>query len=1112
MVNKSYPAYSDGISSPSGQDRPNLRYISNTVLKEVETINDPLGLSAYTWAWGQFIDHDLVFTPNTTDEVMDIPVPAGDPFFDPAGTGTAVIPMNRADYDHSTGKGPGNPRKFFNEITSFIDGSAVYGSNRQRASWLRIFTGGKLKTSTGNLMPFNTLTGELEGEVDPGAPNMDMPLPNTTRWFVAGDVRANENPMLTALHTIFVREHNRLCEELIAQHPDWSDEVTYQKARKIVGGIIQAIVYDEWLPSLGVNLPEYTGYSLSVNPGIFNEFTSAAFRFGHSIVNANLLRLDGSGNQIPQGTIALRDAFFNPAAILEVDGIEPYLAGATTMLQNNVDCQVVDDLRNFLFGPPGAGGLDLAALNINRGRDKGLADFNTIRKAFGLQKIESFDQMTVNFRLSQILDEVYGDVNKLDLWVGLLAEDHVPKSIFGPTLMAIMQEQFTNLRLGDRYYFENDAKLLPNEKQMIRNTRLAEIIRRNTELEIIPDLVFHAVETNQLANRTIDGTFNNPNNANWGAINTRVAVRTPLAYTDGISKPSGADRPNPRFISNEIFAQTLSQEDPHGLSAYAWGWGQFIDHDITLSVNHPAEAMDISIPAYDAFFDPAGSGTATIPMQRSNYDPTTGTDRTNPRIHMNSITAYIDASAVYGSTQERADWLRTFTGGKLKTSNGNLLPYNTGSGEEFDATDSDAPIMDIPFPHVDRYFIAGDIRANENPFLTSLHTLFVREHNRLSDELLGQHPDWTDEMLYQRARKVVGALMQAVVYEEWLPTLGMQVKQFEGYDQTVDPAIMNVFTTAAYRYGHTTINSTLLRMDDHGNTMPEGNIELRDAFFNPSVIAEVGGIEPYMAGMSTVVQQDFDCHVIDELRNFLFGPPGSGGLDLVSLNINRGRDRGLTDYNTVRQSFGLSPVTSLSKLSSNPVLNQKFATVYGDINKIDPWVGMLAEDHMEGSLFGRTAMTIIQRQFTDLRDGDRFYYEVDPAFSQDEIHALKNTSLSEIIRRNTGMTFIQDHVFIAQGLSTDLVEHQPNQLNFKVYPNPSSEYIQVDFDIEETSTADWDVEIIDLYGKIVMKQVSGGLPGDDRLRLDIGEKIPSGTYLVKVSKGDKIGTRALVKI
>ncbi len=1109
VASKTKPAFADGISAPAGEQRPNPRTISNLIFDQDGPVNDPLGLSAFTWAWGQFIDHDIVLSPDIEDEPMEILVPSGDADFDPQGTGNVVIPMFRSAYDKNTGFSKDAPRKYFNAITAFIDGSGIYGSEQPRADWLRTHQGGKLKTSAGDLLPFNTTTGEIDGAIDLNAPEMAMPFPQVQKWFVAGDVRANENPNLTALHTIFVREHNRLCDNLATENTSWDDERIYQKARKIVGALIQRIVYGEWLPTLGVELPDYEGYDLEVNPSIYNEFTAAAYRFGHSTISGHMPRMDHVGNVLPQGNLLLRDAYFNPNSILEVGGIEPFLVGASMVVEQDLDCKVIDDVRNFLFGPPGAGGLDLAALNINRGRDRGLADYNSTREAFGLDRVTKFNEITKNPLLSRLLEDIYQDVNDIDLWVGLLAEDHVKGALFGPTLMQIMKEQFSNLRMGDRFYYRNDAGLTQEEISQIDATLLSDIIRRNTNLTILPQFVFHVKPAMEVVNRTIDGSLNNRFNPDWGAAGTKVVVRTPLTYEDGISLPAGHSRPNPRHISNEIFAQTTPKNDPLNLSAYAWGWGQFIDHDITLSPDNAEEPMDISVPSYDAFFDPAGTGEAIIPMHRSDYNRQTGTSTTNPRIHMNGITSYIDASAVYGSDAQRANWLRTFVDGKLKTSDGNLLPYNTVSGQAYDNTDPQAPEMAMPFPHVDRFFVAGDVRANENPLLISLHTIFVREHNRLAQQLLTEHQDWTDEMIYQRARKLVGALMEAIVYEEWLPTLGMDLSSYRGYDPAINPGIMNVFTAAAYRYGHSTIGSTIPRMDNNRLTMPEGDMQLRDAFFNPVAINQVGGIEPYLMGMSTVVEQDFDCHVIDDLRNFLFGPPGAGGLDLAALNINRGRDRGLADYNTIRTHFGLPAISSFAAISTDPLLNQSFANVYQDINEIDPWAGILAEDHLHGALFGPTAMHIISHQFEALRSGDRFYYENDSAFTDSEIDAIKGTRLSEIIMRNSEISFLQENIFIVEEI-TSIADAAIQTLNFEVFPNPTNGEINID--LGSLGLDDQvKIRIVDPLGKIVRQTTAAKSSGQAVTTINLGSMTP-GIYYVKVYSGDRFGTKPVLKL
>ena len=1108
---QSPPAYGNGFSTPAGANRPNPRYISNQIFRQNGIVGDPDGRSAFMWGWGQFIDHDITLSPDIASESLPIPVPMGDPYFDPLRTGTQMIPMLRSDYDHNTGTDPTNPRRHINTTTAYIDGSAVYGPDEKRVKWLRTFSRGKLKMSTGGMLPYNTVDGEKESAVDPAAPEMAMPFPYIKKYYVAGDVRANENPFLTAIHTLFVREHNRLCNQILKNHPDWNDEQIFQKARKLVGGIMEAIVYEEWLPAMGIQLPEYPGYDKSVNPSMLNEFVVAAFRYGHTTINPLINRLDNFGHAIPEGPVALRNAFFNPEAITGAMGIEPYLMGGVGNAQQNLDCKVIDDLRNFLFGPPGAGGLDLASININRGRDRGIAPYNIMRTYFGLPSLNAFNQITTDPLMQAALDETYGgDINLIDPWVGMLAEDHIPGTMFGPTAMAVVREQFLNLQVGDRFYYLNDKALTTEEKATIQQTRLADVIRRNTTLGFFPDDAFQTWIFEPLVNRTIDGTLNNPFNPSWGATNTEVSVASGLHFTDGISVPSGEDRPNPRLISNEIFAQEGHINDKLDLSAYAWGFGQFIDHDITLSPDQHTESMPIEIPAFDAFFDPQGNGNVTMPMLRSDFMSGTGTNRANPRMYYNGITAFIDGSAVYGSDAKRAAWLRTFQDGKLKTSSGDMLPYNTVSGEYGDAIDAEAPAMAMPFPNVEHYFIAGDVRANENAFLTSIHTVFVREHNRQCDQLKQQNPQWTDEQLYQYARKIVGGLIESIVYEEWLPTLGVELPAYQGFQAAVNPAIMNVFSTAAYRYGHSTIGQEFVMMDNEGNYMDPGQMPLRDLFFNPGIMGTMGDVAPFLGGMTTVPAQDFDCHVIDDLRNFLFGPPGAGGLDLVSLNLNRGRDRGLADYNTIRASFGLPKLTSFSQLSSDPVLNQHFAFVYQDINTIDPWAGMLAEDHMPGALFGPTAMTIIKKQFQDIRDGDRFYFENDPVLTVSEKSTIKNTRFADIIRRNTGITFISDAVFKLEKSSTSVLAVNQT-LDIAVYPNPAANELQLRLPEHMTLSDHAMVQIADQTGVILTTIPLREHMLNGAIRLDISRLPAQHLYVLTLVNDQEVGTKLFMK-
>ena len=188
----------------------------------------------------------------------------------------------------------------------------------------------------------------------------------------------------------------------------------------------------------------------------------------------------------------------------------------------------------------------------------------------------------------------------------------------------------------------------------------------------------------------------------------------------------------------------------------------------------------------------------------------------------------------------------------------------------------------------------------------------------------------------------------------------------------------------------------------------EGNILLRDAFFNPSDVIEIG-IDPILKGLASNVSQEIDTALIDDVRNFLFGPPGAGGFDLAALNIQRGRDHGLDDYNSVRVQLGLDPAESFADISSDLDVQARLEEAYGTVDDIDVWVGALAEDHVEGGSLGELASTVLIDQFTALRDGDRFWYE--NVFEGQELRELQQTKLSDVIERNTDLTSIQDNAF-----------------------------------------------------------------------------------------------------
>lgn len=475
LVRLSDVAYEDGIDDPSGADRESAREISNVVAAQETTERNDQQLSDMVWVWGQFLDHDLSLTePDSSKEAFDIEVPAGDAWFDPMATGEVTIGLNRSLYDDATGDSVDNPRQQVNEITSWIDGSMVYGSSSETAADLRSFDGGQLLMSEGDLLPISV------ADDSGGHAAADQ--------FLAGDIRANENVALISMHTIWVREHNRIAEE-IAADDSLSDEQIYQEARQQVIAQIQHITWNEFLPSLlsRDEFAEYSGYQSDVDPSIANEFSTAAFRFGHTMLSSDLLRLNADGSEASEGSIALRDAFFSPDEIRE-HGIDSVLMGATVQQANEIDTQIIDDVRNFLFGPPGAGGFDLVSLNIQRGRDHGLADYNSVRIDLGLEAVSDFSDLTSDIELQQKLEAVYGDVNNVDLWVAGLAEDHQEGSSLGETFTAIIADQFTRLRDADRFWYE--AILDGEELAEVQSTTLSDVIARNTDLNQLSDDVF----------------------------------------------------------------------------------------------------------------------------------------------------------------------------------------------------------------------------------------------------------------------------------------------------------------------------------------------------------------------------------------------------------------------------------------------------------------------------------------------------------------------------------------------------------------------------------------------------------------------------------------------
>lgn len=512
--------------------------------------------------------------------------------------------------------------------------------------------------------------------------------------------------------------------------------------------------------------------------------------------------------------------------------------------------------------------------------------------------------------------------------------------------------------------------------------------------------------------RLFDGSYNHLSDEDRGAAGEpliRVNYLTEYLNTNS-DIITDAQRRNPRLISNALSAQSANKPSARLLSDYVTAWGQFLAHDMSLSTTSAGAAANGSAPiGVTTPGDPLGPNP--IAFTRSNFVIL------GEREQVNEVTAWIDASHVYGSSSARAAALRTGggAGAKLRTSANNLLPLNTAG----------LPNQNQGPTPANQLFLAGDIRANENLMLTSLQTVFMREHNRIVDRIAATQPTLNAEQQFQLARKIVGAEIQAVTYKEFLPALlgpNAPTAQAYSYLPNVDGSITNSFAHAAFRFGHSTLNSNLLLASASGNVT--GSMPFSQAHFNPNQITNAPSmVDQVLQGAALQVAQEVDLQLVDSIRNVMFGPPGAGGTDLAAVDIQRGRDHGLPDYKELRVAYGLTGPTSFSQITSNVALRQALSSTYSsNINNIDAFVGILAEDHLPGSSMGALGTAIIANQFTRSRDGDRFFYLGDTVglyqggTLKPEIAALVNlntVTLSDIITANTSLTALADNVFFA---------------------------------------------------------------------------------------------------
>jgi len=476
---------------------------------------------------------------------------------------------------------------------------------------------------------------------------------------------------------------------------------------------------------------------------------------------------------------------------------------------------------------------------------------------------------------------------------------------------------------------------------------------------------------------------------------------TYAAYSDGISTPAGANRKSPRAISNTVCTQNVSIPNSKNATDWFWLWGQWADHELSLSQTNSTEPFRIPVSTTDTEMNPSGKPNVTLPFSRSNCAAHTGTSVANCRQQFSVNTPLIDASQVYASEPHRLACLRAWdNNGTLLTSAGNMLPHDRSQLPQTQDPD-DRPLGAL--------FVAGDVRVNEHSGLMALHTLMIREHNRLANAIHADYPELDGDTVFSKARALLVAENQRITYEEYLPLLlgADALPPYQGYNSSTSPLVAMEFSSVCFRLGHTLLSPSVRLVNLHGKLIE--NVTLQSTFFNISLVIQLG-IDVLLQGFATQACQELDSFVVDAVRNFLFNVT-SGGMDLIAVNTQRGRDHGIPSYNQVRVALGLQRKANFSQISSNPEVVRRLELAYDTVDDIDMFIGALSEDHYRDAMVGELIFTVVVNQFTRARDADPNFY-IGNTTIQADLQTYGLITLSEIIKANTAITLIQDNVFV----------------------------------------------------------------------------------------------------
>ncbi|XP_021919989.1 peroxidase-like isoform X2 [Zootermopsis nevadensis] len=552
--------------------------------------------------------------------------------------------------------------------------------------------------------------------------------------------------------------------------------------------------------------------------------------------------------------------------------------------------------------------------------------------------------------------------------------------------------------------------------------------------------------------RSIDGSCNHENHKAWGKVHTSYLRLLEPQYGDGIQEPRkpvrGKSLPSARLISTGMTKESDSEDTSKTLSLVQWT--EFIEHDLVFT---PATRMvhsgnPIMCCRQDgSFLAPRYIHPACMPISVPNNDPFYSKYRQRcmnyvrslmamrpdchfgPAEQMNQATHHLDGSMIYGSTVEKAWALRTFANGGLSA--------ELKNGREY-LPRADKPLQQCQVSsNTSSCYKAGDLRVNLHPHLAIMHTLWLREHNRIVEKLALLNPHWDDDTLYQEARKIVIAEIQHITYDEWLPLvlgsrytkkLGLRLRKTgfsSDFTESLNPSVSNSFATAGIRFRLSMMVGNIGLYDENRNT--NKSLQLRNNFNHPEAIEESENLDSLVRGLATQTSQKSDLYYENDLIQMLYKDDGRFGMDALSLDVQRGRDHGLPGYNHYRKLCGLPPGRSfdgfLDVMSKSTVA--KLKSLYAHPDDVDLLVGAMSEHVTDDSVLGFTFRCIIGEQMLRTKKGDRFFYDVpsqENSFTEAQLDEIRKSTLARVFCDNADdIKMMQPNVFVRPSKSNQLV-------------------------------------------------------------------------------------------